>query len=79
MEQNTSQYFNAHHFLFSRTRHSRIHVEIRRAHVFEDGYAYLNGLKEQLRGHVVISFTDQYGIPEAGIDGGGLLKECLTL
>ncbi|KAF9162979.1 hypothetical protein DFQ26_003070 [Actinomortierella ambigua] len=51
---------------------------IRRDHVFEDGFDYLNPLGTKLKGRVSISFMDQYGIPEAGIDGGGVFKEFLT-
>jgi len=32
----------------------------------------------KLKGRIAISFIDQYGIPEAGIDGGGVFKEFLT-
>ncbi|KAF9974745.1 hypothetical protein BGZ73_001800 [Actinomortierella ambigua] len=51
---------------------------IRRDHVFEDGFDHLNPLGSKLKGKVSISFVDQYGIPEAGIDGGGVFKEFLT-
>ncbi|CAG8480586.1 2866_t:CDS:10, partial [Paraglomus occultum] len=59
--------------------HYRMRVEIRRTHIFEDAYTYLSGLKEELKDRIAISFKDQYNIVEAGIDGGGLLKEFLTL
>ncbi|KAG0234785.1 hypothetical protein BGW41_001008 [Actinomortierella wolfii] len=51
---------------------------IRRDHVFEDGFDHLNPLGSRLKGRIAISFVDQYGIPEAGIDGGGVFKEFLT-
>ncbi|CAG8435448.1 9145_t:CDS:10 [Ambispora gerdemannii] len=60
-------------FLDRRTR-----ATIRRTHVFEDGFTHLNTLGKELKRPVAISFIDEYGLPEAGIDGGGLFKEFLT-
>ncbi|KAG0212100.1 hypothetical protein BGX28_006861 [Mortierella sp. GBA30] len=54
------------------------HARIHRGSVFEDGYEHLNSLGPMLKGRIAISFIDQYGIPEAGIDGGGVFKEFLT-
>ena len=59
--------------------HYRIRVDIRRTHIFEDAYTYLSGLKEELKDRIAISFIDQHNLTEAGVDGGGLLKEFLTL
>ncbi|KAG9291049.1 hypothetical protein G9A89_012921 [Geosiphon pyriformis] len=56
----------------------RTRATIRRTHVFEDGFANLNTLGKELKRPVAISFIDEYGLPEAGIDGGGLFKEFLT-
>ncbi|KAF9390781.1 hypothetical protein BGX21_011385 [Mortierella sp. AD011] len=53
-------------------------ARIRRGAVFEDGYEQLNNLGPRLKGRIAISFIDQYGMPEAGIDGGGVFKEFLT-
>lgn len=53
-------------------------ADIRRGQVFEDGYAQLNALGSQLRERISISFIDQHGLPEAGIDGGGVFKEFMT-
>ncbi|KAF8980210.1 hypothetical protein BGZ46_004517 [Entomortierella lignicola] len=53
-------------------------ARVRRSAVFEDGYEQLNGLGPKLKGKIAISFIDQYGMPEAGIDGGGVFKEFLT-
>ncbi|KAG0322236.1 hypothetical protein BGZ99_003435 [Dissophora globulifera] len=53
-------------------------ARVRRDNVFEDGYEQLNSLGPQLKGRIAISFIDRYGIPEAGIDGGGVFKEFLT-
>eukprot|EP00842_Homolaphlyctis_polyrhiza_P005792 jgi/Hompol1/6213/HPOL_002212-RA len=54
------------------------HVTIRRDSIFRDGFDQLNGLKRQLKGRIAISFIDTHGLPEAGIDGGGVFKEFLT-
>ncbi|KAF9919574.1 hypothetical protein FBU30_010850 [Linnemannia zychae] len=54
------------------------HAQIHRATVFEDGYEQLNHLGSRLKGRISISFIDQYGMTEAGIDGGGVFKEFLT-
>ncbi|KAF9549865.1 hypothetical protein EC957_002436 [Mortierella hygrophila] len=53
-------------------------AQIHRGTVFEDGYEHLNHLGPKLKGRIAISFVDQHGIPEAGIDGGGVFKEFLT-
>ncbi|KAG0051397.1 hypothetical protein BGZ83_003820 [Gryganskiella cystojenkinii] len=58
--------------------HAVGHAQIHRGSVFEDGYQHLNHLGSKLKGRIAISFIDQYGIPEAGIDGGGVFKEFLT-
>eukprot|EP00833_Pecoramyces_ruminatium_P010365 jgi/Orpsp1_1/1184397/evm.model.c7180000089353.2 len=51
---------------------------IRRDRIFEDGYAQLNSLGRSLRQKIQISFINEQGLPEAGIDGGGVFKEFLT-
>ncbi|KAI8805685.1 hypothetical protein BJ742DRAFT_819665 [Cladochytrium replicatum] len=53
-------------------------VTIRRNHVFEDGYAYLNALGPNLKNRIAITFVSDHGMVEAGIDGGGVFKEFLT-
>ncbi|RHZ57890.1 hypothetical protein Glove_382g38 [Diversispora epigaea] len=72
---------------FVRNDRERIHdgffeprrrVTIRRNNIFEDGFAYLNSAGKGLKNSVAIQFIDEFGIPEAGIDGGGLFKEFLT-
>lgn len=54
------------------------HAKISRESVFEDAYNQFyqlgNGLKEPIQ----ITFVDQFGAVEAGIDGGGVTKEFLT-
>ncbi|KAJ1659725.1 ubiquitin-protein ligase (E3) [Dispira simplex] len=54
-------------------------VEIHRTRVFEDGFERLNPLGPGLKQRVAISFVDQYGLTEAGIDGGGVFKEFFNL
>lgn len=58
--------------------HHRRRVTVRRDHVAEDGMAQLNGLGSKLKESVEIVFMDQWGMEEAGIDGGGVFKEFLT-
>ncbi|CDW95491.1 hypothetical protein [Sporisorium scitamineum] len=53
-------------------------VQIRRGHVAQDGFARLAPLGANLKKPLEIVFIDQFGRPEAGIDGGGLFKEFLT-
>ncbi|CAG8517471.1 9293_t:CDS:10 [Acaulospora colombiana] len=62
-----------HHFFEPRHR-----VTIRRDHIFEDGYTHLNSAGARLKDFVGIQFIDEFGMQEAGIDGGGLFKEFLT-
>ncbi|KAF9125060.1 hypothetical protein BGW39_007686 [Mortierella sp. 14UC] len=54
------------------------HAQVHRGSVFEDGYEHLNHLGPKLKGRIAITFIDQYGMAEAGIDGGGVFKEFLT-
>ncbi|MCJ1472096.1 hypothetical protein MMC13_000743 [Lambiella insularis] len=51
---------------------------IRRDHCFADAYAQFYDLGDGLKEPIQISFQDQFGIDEAGIDGGGVTKEFLT-
>ncbi|KAI9496944.1 hypothetical protein BDB00DRAFT_806117 [Zychaea mexicana] len=53
-------------------------VTIRRDHVFEDGFTHLYALGTDLKKRISISFVDEFGLQEAGIDGGGVFKEFLT-
>ncbi|KIX97478.1 uncharacterized protein Z520_06930 [Fonsecaea multimorphosa CBS 102226] len=56
---------------------SRHHAQIRRGEVFMDAYEAFYGLGEGLKEPIQITFIDQFGTPEAGIDGGGVTKEFL--
>lgn len=56
----------------------RHHASIRRESVFEDAFDQFYELGEGLKEPIQISFIDQFGSVEAGIDGGGVTKEFLT-
>ncbi|OAL34163.1 hypothetical protein AYO20_06618 [Fonsecaea nubica] len=56
---------------------SKHHAQIRRDKVFTDAYEAFYGLGEGLKEPIQITFIDQFGTPEAGIDGGGVTKEFL--
>lgn len=55
----------------------RHRASIRRGSVFLDAYEQFDQLGEGLKEPIQISFIDQFGEPEAGIDGGGVTKEFL--
>ncbi|KAG5436846.1 hypothetical protein PCANB_001668 [Pneumocystis canis] len=57
---------------------NRFSVIIRRNNIFEDGFAALYNIGNDIKKPINIIFVDQYGIPEVGIDGGGLTKEFLV-
>mmetsp|Transcript_6411 Transcript_6411/g.18057 ORF Transcript_6411/g.18057 Transcript_6411/m.18057 type:complete len:755 (-) Transcript_6411:140-2404(-) len=56
---------------------SRINVEIRRASLYDDSMSQLNQLGPKLKRKLKVSFINQHGVEEAGIDGGGVFKEFL--
>ncbi|KAL3623366.1 E3 ubiquitin-protein ligase upl7 [Castilleja foliolosa] len=53
-------------------------IVIRRRHIFEDGMRQLNSLGSRLKSTIHVSFVSESGLPEAGLDYGGLSKEFLT-
>lgn len=57
---------------------SKHHATIRRENVFEDAFTEFYDLGEELKEPIQITFVDQFGAQEAGIDGGGVTKEFLT-
>lgn len=57
---------------------SKHHATIHRESVFEDAFAEFYPLGEGLKEPIQITFIDQFGAQEAGIDGGGVTKEFLT-
>ncbi|PIN18101.1 E3 ubiquitin protein ligase [Handroanthus impetiginosus] len=62
---------NSAHAIFTRNR-----FKIRRDHILEDAFSQLNALPEEdLRGVIRITFVNEFGVEEAGIDGGGIFKD----
>lgn len=55
-----------------------IDIVIRRGHIVEDGFRQLNALGSRLKSSIHVSFVSESGLPEAGLDYGGLSKEFLT-
>lgn len=51
---------------------------VSRGSVFQDAFDQLYDLQDGLKEPIQITFVDQFGIQEAGIDGGGVTKEFLT-
>ena len=54
---------------------TRERVSIRRENIYEDSMRQLSSLGPKLRKKVQVTFTNQHGALEAGIDGGGVFKE----
>jgi ubiquitin-protein ligase E3 C len=57
---------------------SRHQAQIQRGRVFNDAMESFWDLGEGLKEPIQITFVDEFGMPEAGIDGGGVTKEFLT-
>ncbi|WOH06132.1 hypothetical protein DCAR_0625555 [Daucus carota subsp. sativus] len=55
-----------------------VEIVIRRGHIVEDGFQQLNSLGSRLKSSINVSFVSECGLPEAGLDYGGLSKEFLT-
>ncbi|KAL7104754.1 hypothetical protein ACP275_07G002200 [Erythranthe tilingii] len=67
----TKKETNGAHVIFTRHR-----FKIRRDHILEDAFSQLNALAEEdLRGMIRITFVNEFGVEEAGIDGGGIFKD----
>ncbi|KAI3687054.1 hypothetical protein L1987_80744 [Smallanthus sonchifolius] len=59
------------HALFNRSN-----FKIRRDHILEDAFSQLSTLTEEdLRGVIRVTFVNEFGVEEAGIDGGGIFKD----
>ncbi|KAB5538406.1 hypothetical protein DKX38_015939 [Salix brachista] len=59
------------HGVFTRNR-----FRIRRDHILEDAYNQMSALSEEdLRGLIRVSFINEFGVEEAGIDGGDIFKD----
>ncbi|KAL2315205.1 Ubiquitin-protein ligase E3 [Schizosaccharomyces pombe] len=54
------------------------HAVIRRNRIFDDGFDAFYNFGKLLKGPIRITFVDEHGVVEEGIDGGGLTKEFLT-
>ncbi|KAL7220882.1 hypothetical protein ACSBR2_013714 [Camellia fascicularis] len=49
---------------------------IRRDRIMEDAFSQLSALSEEdLRGPIRVTFVNEFGVEEAGIDGGGIFKD----
>ncbi|TKA74140.1 hypothetical protein B0A55_06828 [Friedmanniomyces simplex] len=57
---------------------ARHHAKIRRKKEFADAFDQFYQLGADLKEPIQITFVDEFDIPEAGIDGGGVTKEFLT-
>ncbi|XP_068658404.1 E3 ubiquitin-protein ligase UPL6 isoform X2 [Aristolochia californica] len=54
----------------------RNQFRIRRDHIFEDAFNQLSALSDdELRGLIRVTFVNEFGVEEAGIDGGGIFKD----
>lgn len=54
----------------------RHRFKIRRNHILEDAFNQLSRLSEEdLQGSIRITFVNEFGVEEAGIDGGGIYKD----
>ncbi|WCJ23245.1 E3 ubiquitin-protein ligase UPL6 [Euphorbia peplus] len=55
---------------------TRNRFRIRRDHILEDAYNQMSALSEDdLRGLIRVTFVNEFGVEEAGIDGGGIFKD----
>ena len=53
----------------------REQIKIRRADLYRDSMQQLNNLGSRLKNRIQVTFINQHGTEEAGIDGGGVFKE----
>ncbi|KAG0587489.1 hypothetical protein KC19_2G168200 [Ceratodon purpureus] len=54
----------------------RIRIKIRRDHITEDAFAQLNEVSaDALKGTIRVTFVNELGVEEAGVDGGGIFKD----
>jgi ubiquitin-protein ligase E3 C len=55
---------------------ARTRFRIRRDHILEDAFNQLSTLSEaNLQGLIRVTFVNEFGVEEAGIDGGGIFKD----
>ncbi|RAR16485.1 E3 ubiquitin-protein ligase NEDD4 [Stemphylium lycopersici] len=62
----------------ARSQFERHSARIRRENEFDDAFEQFYDLGQGLKEPIQITFMDQFGAQEAGIDGGGVTKEFLT-
>lgn len=55
-----------------------LEVVIHRNRIVDDGFRQLNYLGSRLKSSFSVSFVSESGLPEVGLDYGGLSKEFLT-
>lgn len=55
-----------------------VEIVVRRGHIVEDGFQQFNSLGSRLKSPIHVSFVSECGLPEAGLDYGGLSNEFLT-
>ena len=70
---------NQGNFLFGSGLAPGIIANINRNNVLSDAFNTLSSYNHELKDRIKISFVDQHGISEAGVDGGGLFKEFLLI
>ncbi|CAI8590282.1 unnamed protein product [Vicia faba] len=72
----TSQLASARQRHGSQAVFTRNRFRIRRDHILEDAYNQMSQLSEDdLRGLIRVTFVNEFGVEEAGIDGGGIFKD----
>ncbi|KAK9934026.1 hypothetical protein M0R45_021191 [Rubus argutus] len=60
----------------SNSVYTRNRFRIRRDRILEDAYNQMSALSEEdLRGPIRVTFVNEFGVEEAGIDGGGIFKD----
>lgn len=54
-------------------------IKVRRKFVLEDSFDALSQLdSSEIKGRIQVEFTDEHGLEEAGLDGGGLYRELIS-
>ncbi|CAM0957626.1 unnamed protein product [Alopecurus aequalis] len=72
----TSQLANSKLSTTSHSALTRNRFKIRRSRLLEDAFDQLSLLSvEDLKGPIRVSFVNEHGVEEAGIDGGGIFKD----
>eukprot|EP00752_Nemacystus_decipiens_P008436 g7540.t1 len=59
--------------------HSSSRIRVSRETLYEDSAEELTKLGSALKGRIQVTFMNQHGVEEAGIDGGGVFKEYMDL